>query len=202
MCHEYRHLLMLLRAGRAHEDGGVLATAAGRLAINLPDDWDKEGNEKRSLMRRLVSSYLKDSPLLPGSAYLMSTCSRLAALDQANTKFACRYSATGVGMGVCARHEFVQPNGKIIMYDIVCQWWVNLRKRLKTLSSMVRIVLVMKLLRFVIPKMHIHSHTLGCQQGLLLNLVPSSAQMDGEGIERLWAHIGGKGPGSCEDTLN
>jgi hypothetical protein len=41
----------------------------------------------------------------------MSTCSGLAALDFANTKFARGYSATGVGMGVCARHEFVQPNG-------------------------------------------------------------------------------------------
>jgi hypothetical protein len=41
----------------------------------------------------------------------MSTCSGLAALDYANTKFSRGYSATGVGMGVCARHEFVQPNG-------------------------------------------------------------------------------------------
>ncbi|KAJ7661213.1 hypothetical protein B0H14DRAFT_2178788, partial [Mycena olivaceomarginata] len=41
----------------------------------------------------------------------MSTCSGLAALDYANTKFSRGYSSTGVGMGVCARHEFVQPNG-------------------------------------------------------------------------------------------
>ncbi|KAF8170605.1 hypothetical protein K438DRAFT_1507449, partial [Mycena galopus ATCC 62051] len=41
----------------------------------------------------------------------MATCSRLAALDCANTKFLCRYSTTGVGMGVCAWHEFIQPNG-------------------------------------------------------------------------------------------
>jgi hypothetical protein len=40
----------------------------------------------------------------------MSTCSGLAALDYANTKFSRGYSTTGVGMGVCARHEFVQPN--------------------------------------------------------------------------------------------
>jgi hypothetical protein len=41
----------------------------------------------------------------------MSTCSGLAALDYANTKFSRGYSSTGVGMGVCARHEFIQPNG-------------------------------------------------------------------------------------------
>jgi hypothetical protein len=41
----------------------------------------------------------------------MSTCTGLAALDYANTKFSRGYSSTGVGMGVCARHEFVQRNG-------------------------------------------------------------------------------------------
>ncbi|KAF7331578.1 CxC2 domain-containing protein [Mycena kentingensis (nom. inval.)] len=85
----------------------------------------------------------------------MSTCSGLAALDYANTKFSRGYAATGVGMGVCARHEFVQPNGvadlqrgeryanmdwifasilchlhhllrKFISYDIACQWGKDL----------------------------------------------------------------------------
>ncbi|KAF8190234.1 hypothetical protein K438DRAFT_1546549, partial [Mycena galopus ATCC 62051] len=42
---------------------------------------------------------------------MMSTCSGLVALDRANTKFARGYSATGVGMGICAWHELVQPNG-------------------------------------------------------------------------------------------
>ncbi|KAF8144237.1 hypothetical protein K438DRAFT_1632149 [Mycena galopus ATCC 62051] len=41
----------------------------------------------------------------------MSTCSGLAALNYTNTKFSRGYSTTGVRMGVCARHEFVQPNG-------------------------------------------------------------------------------------------
>jgi hypothetical protein len=40
----------------------------------------------------------------------MSTCSGLAALDYANTKYSRGYAATGVGMVVCARHEFVLPN--------------------------------------------------------------------------------------------
>src|SRR6201995_2022091 len=41
----------------------------------------------------------------------MSTCTGLAALDYANTKFLRGYATTGVAMGICARHEFVQPNG-------------------------------------------------------------------------------------------
>ncbi|KAJ7851560.1 hypothetical protein B0H13DRAFT_2360052 [Mycena leptocephala] len=81
------------------------------------------------LKRRMVSSELKDPGLGTGWAYMvesalyrryllgvtdqkeMSTCSGLAALNYANTKFSKGYSTTGVGMGVCARHEFVQANG-------------------------------------------------------------------------------------------
>ncbi|KAJ7901050.1 hypothetical protein B0H14DRAFT_3422958 [Mycena olivaceomarginata] len=208
------------------------------------------------LKRRLVSSVLKDPSLGSGWAYMvesvlyrqflltvtdqkeMSTCSGLAALDHANTKFSRGYAATGVGMGVCARHEFVQPNGvgdlqkgeryanmdwiaacimialdprlrKVISYDIVCQWWVNLKKRLLLLPPAVRWHLILGLVRFVIPKLHIKGHKIPCQDKYSLELVPGSAQTDGEGIERPWAHIGGvgsstkeMGPGSREDTLN
>ncbi|KAJ7198761.1 hypothetical protein GGX14DRAFT_573205 [Mycena pura] len=98
---------------------------------------------------------------------------------------------------------------KIISYDIVCQWWRNLLKRIANLPPAVRLTLTLALLRFVIPKMHIHSHTTKCQLMFSLNLTPGSAQTDGEGIERPWAHIGGvassireMGPGSREDVLN
>lgn len=43
----------------------------------------------------------------------MSTCTGLAALDHANTKFSRGYATTGVGLGVCARHEFIQKNGAV-----------------------------------------------------------------------------------------
>lgn len=43
----------------------------------------------------------------------MSTCTGLAALDHANTKYSRGYATTGVGVGVCARHEFIQKNGAV-----------------------------------------------------------------------------------------
>lgn len=43
----------------------------------------------------------------------MCTCTGLAALDHANTKYSWGYATTGVGLGVCARHEFVQKNGAV-----------------------------------------------------------------------------------------
>ncbi|KAJ7429163.1 hypothetical protein B0H11DRAFT_1702421 [Mycena galericulata] len=208
------------------------------------------------LKRQMVSSELRDPGLGTGWAYMvedgpyrkflrtatkqkeMSTCSGLAALDHANTKFSRGYSSTGVGMGVCARHEFVQPTGvgdlqlgeryvnmdyifasilrhkhemllKIISYDIVCQWWKNLIERLKKLPPLVRITITNLLMRFVIPKMHIHAHTMACQLVFSLNLLLGAAQTDGEGIERPWAHIGPiasstrvMGPGGRHDCLD
>ena len=41
----------------------------------------------------------------------MSTCSGLAALDHANSKFSRGYATTGVGVSMCARHEFILKNG-------------------------------------------------------------------------------------------
>ncbi|KAJ7633773.1 hypothetical protein DFH06DRAFT_1139696 [Mycena polygramma] len=208
------------------------------------------------LKRRLVSSDLRDPGLGTGWAYFleqepyrqflltvtnqkeMSTCSGLAALDYANTKFSRGYSSMGVGMGVCARHEFVQPTGvgdlqkgeryanmdwifaalmrwinprlfKVVSYDIVCQWWKNLKGRLLLLPALVRLEIVLAITRFVIPKMHIHSHTLACQLLFSLNFLLGVGETDGEGIERPWANIGGvststreMGPGSRRDTLD
>ncbi|KAJ6488289.1 hypothetical protein C8R47DRAFT_1216093 [Mycena vitilis] len=279
MVREYRHLLMLKRAGRGHCAGGVSGTKPGELAIrcpacprpgvNLPAGWENVPQERRflytiflamdacfRLKRRLVSSDLRDPGLGTGWAYFveqepyrkylltvtnqkeMSTCSGLAALDYANTKFSRGYSSTGVGMGVCARHEFVQPTGvgdlqkgeryanmdwifaalkrwidarlfTVVSYDIVCQWWKSLVERLAKLPTLVRLHVVLALTRFVIPKMHIHSHTLACQLLYSLNFLLGVGQTDGEGIERPWANIGGvatstreMGPGSRRDTLD
>ncbi|KAJ7741123.1 hypothetical protein B0H16DRAFT_1464665 [Mycena metata] len=208
------------------------------------------------LKRRLVSSELRDPGLGTGWAYFveqepyrqhlltttneteMSTCSGLAALDYANTKFSRGYSVTGVGMGVCARHEFVQPTGvgdlqkgerysnidwifcaimrwkhpnlqKVVSYDIVCQWFKKLFDRLVKMPAAVRFYIVAALFRFVIPKMHIHSHTMACQLLFSLNFLLGAAQTDGEGIERPWANLGGvatstreMAPGSRRDTLD
>ncbi|KAJ6499732.1 hypothetical protein C8R47DRAFT_1175589 [Mycena vitilis] len=208
------------------------------------------------LKRRLISSELKDPDLGPGWAYLLNTmpyreylrgvtdqkemnsCSGLAALDFANTKFSRGYSTTGVGMGVCARYEFVQPNGvgdlqrgerfanmdyifasimhhkhrqlfTFVTYDIMCSWKVNLRDRLTKLPPKVRLLIVMALMRFAIPKMHIHSHTLLCQLLYSLNLILGSAEVEGEAIERAWSGIGAvatstrdMGPGARHDVLD
>ncbi|KAK6968964.1 CxC2 domain-containing protein [Favolaschia claudopus] len=261
---QYRHLLMLKRAGRGHDPSGVWGTGAGELAVvcpvcpdpkvNLPEGWEDAPPENQflyvlflaldacfRLKRRMISSEIKDPGLGTGWAYVMenapyrhylltvtdqkemSTCSGLAALDYANTKYSRGYSTTGVGMGVCARHEFANMDyifgsilrhldarlRKIVSYDIVCQWWKYLLERMKQLPPLVRVTMILALFRFVIPKMHIHAHTMDCQVQFSLNLVPGSGQTDGEGIERPWANIGAiasstrvSGPGARHDALD
>ncbi|KAJ7678301.1 hypothetical protein DFH06DRAFT_975338, partial [Mycena polygramma] len=279
ICKEFRHLMMLKRAGCGHLPGGVDDMKPGNAAVrcpccprpgvNLPRDWWQASEEDKfiytlflaldacfRMKRALVSSDLKDPGLGTGLAYMlengpyrkflltvtdqkeMSTCSGLAALDYANTKFSRGYSTTGVGMCVCARHEFIQPNGvgdlqkgerfvnmdyilgsvwrhhdplliKLISYDIVCQWWKHLMERMMLLPDLVRCVLILTMIVFVVPKLHIHAQTLACQIMYSLNLVPGSGQTDGEGIERPWANIGGiatstvkMGPGARHDTVD
>ncbi|KAJ7720540.1 hypothetical protein B0H16DRAFT_1336023 [Mycena metata] len=279
MTRQHRHLLILKRAGRAHDPSGVFGTQPGECAVlcpacprpgvNLPDGWETAPPEQRflyvlflaldacfRLKRRLVSSERRDPGLGTGWTYFtenepyrqyllsvtdqkeISTCSGLAALDYANTKFSRGYSSTGVGMGVCARHEFVQPNGvgdlqkgeryanmdyifasilrhlntrlrKVVSYDIVCQWWKSLQKRLLSLPPLLRLSLALSMMRFVIPKMHINAHILACRLAFSLNFLAGAGQTDGEGIERPWANIGGvatstreQGPGFRRDTLD
>ncbi|KAF7314844.1 hypothetical protein MKEN_00958900 [Mycena kentingensis (nom. inval.)] len=184
------------------------------------------------LKRRMISSWLRDPGLGTGWAYMVewaayrdwlastgvqkeiSTCTGLADLDHANSKFSRGYAATGVAMCICARHEFVLPNGVpssfanidyifasilrhisvllrlMISYDIACQWWKSLQARLRTLPPLIRLSVVFSMVRFVIPKMHIKAHTLACQLLFSLYLALGSGQTDGEGIERLWAMCG------------
>ncbi|KAJ7767601.1 hypothetical protein B0H14DRAFT_3096172 [Mycena olivaceomarginata] len=239
ICREYRHLLLLKHGGRGHNPGRAKATKSGELAVrcpacprpglNLPDDWEMATNEDNELkdpglgtgwVYMLENTPFREYLLTVTDQKEMTTCSGLAALDYANTKFSRGYSTTGVGMGVCAWHEFVQPNGvgdlqkgerfsnmdyifasflrhhdpllfKFISYDIVCVWWIYLMEQLSELPPLVQCFLILPMDCFVIPKMHIKGHGPKCGPVFSLNLKPGSGQTNGERIERPWSNIGG-----------
>ncbi|KAJ7734404.1 hypothetical protein B0H16DRAFT_1467534 [Mycena metata] len=175
------------------------------------------------LKRRLISSELRDPGLGTGWAYMtengpyreylrtvtdqkeMNTCSGLAALDYANTKFSRGYATTGVAIfantdyvaGSVLRHKHPRLR-KLISYDIVCIWMKAFKERMEKLPPLVRLHVVLTLFTFVIPKMHIHAHTIACQLLFSLNLILGSAQTDGEGVERPWASIGGVATSTCD----
>ncbi|KAJ7358297.1 hypothetical protein DFH08DRAFT_953471 [Mycena albidolilacea] len=149
------------------------------------------------LKRKKISSWLKDPSLQDGWSYFvrsftyeefvktlgeqkeMSTCTGLAALDHANTKYAQGYAATGCGMITCGRHEIVCKNGVgdlqarekygnmdyivasawhhlrdllffLLSYDIMCQWVKNLRERLLKLPPTLRFQLAHYFVKFVV----------------------------------------------------
>ncbi|KAJ7015755.1 hypothetical protein C8F04DRAFT_1284868 [Mycena alexandri] len=228
---EWRHLVMTMPG-----ELGPDCPGCPRPKVNIPDDWESATEEQRFLVEReegpepgsWVVFFTEDAPY---REYLlgvtdqkeMSTCSGLAALDYANTKFSRGYGSTGVGLGVCARHEYANMDYifaslmrhhdarlfKFISYDICCQWSKHLIGRLKKLPARIRLTLVIALVRFLIPKLHIYGHKIQCQLYFSLNYTPGSARTDGEGIERPWANIGPvatstreMGPGSRQDTLN
>ncbi|THU99828.1 hypothetical protein K435DRAFT_601418, partial [Dendrothele bispora CBS 962.96] len=152
----------------------------------------------------------------------ISTCTGLAALDHANTKFHEGYAETGKVAGLCARHEILLKNGMgatqvgeryvnvdfvvasilqhlclllaiLISYDIVCQWSKRLPQRLKKLPPFLRLHLVLKVIKhfkFVIPKLHILGHLVGCQERYSLSYTAGAGQTDAESIERLWSGLG------------
>ncbi|KAJ7823335.1 hypothetical protein B0H14DRAFT_3088913 [Mycena olivaceomarginata] len=190
------------------------------------------------LKRKKISSWSADPSIQDGWAYFtrsgpytefvetlgeqkeMSTCTGLAALDHANTKYSQGYAVTGCGMITCGRHEIVCKNGVgdlqagekygnmdyvvasawrhlrdllffLLSYDIMCQWVKNLRDRLLKLPPALRFQLAHYFYFFSLL------YTLG------------SAQADMEGIERIWSSSGlmgastrEMGPGSRQDTLD
>ncbi|KAJ7343749.1 hypothetical protein DFH08DRAFT_655543, partial [Mycena albidolilacea] len=149
----------------------------------------------------------------------MSTCTGLAALDHANTKYSQGYAVTGCGMITCGRHEIVCKNGVgdlqagekygnmdyvvasawrhlrdllffLLSYDTMCQWVKNLRDRLLKLPPALRFQLTHYFVKFVIPKLHILGHLKFCQDFFSLLYTLGSAQANMEGIERIWSSSG------------
>ncbi|KAF8177103.1 hypothetical protein K438DRAFT_1939164 [Mycena galopus ATCC 62051] len=229
MAREYWHLMMPKRGGCGHEPGGANATKSDELAvvclaclwpgINLPEDWENTSKEDKwsyMLENELYREYL----LTVTDQKEMVTCSGLATLDYAKTKFSRGYNTTSMRMGVCARHKFIQLTGagdlqrserfanmddifgsilryhdpllnKTVLYDVVHIWWLYLMERLRELPPLVGSFLILPLIAFVILKMHIKGHKTACGIEYLLNLTPGSGQTNGEGIKRPWAKIGG-----------
>ncbi|KAJ7615463.1 hypothetical protein FB45DRAFT_1035452 [Roridomyces roridus] len=197
------------------------------------------------LKRKKVSSWAADPSIQDGWAYFvksteymeyvktlgdqkeMSTCTGLAALDHANTKYSQGYAATGCGMVTCGRHEVVCKNGVgdlqagekygnmdyisasalrhflkllffLFSYDIMCQWYKKLQERLLALPAAIRFHLANYFVKYVIPKLHILGHLKFCQDFFSLLYTLGSAQADMEGIERIWSYSGPMGASTRE----
>ncbi|KAF7796504.1 hypothetical protein EIP86_007682 [Pleurotus ostreatoroseus] len=190
------------------------------------------------LKRRAISNEVRDPALGSGLAYFVedhayrehlakyvdqeeiSTCTGLAALLHANTRWSKGYAATGVGMACCARHGFILPNGvgdlqkgerycnmdyiflsalshvgrrlrKVASYDITCQWIVHLLECMREFPAHLHIHVPDGEIRYVIPKYHFRAHREENHNKFSLNLLPGVGRTDGEEIERNWSRHDG-----------
>ncbi|EIW86722.1 hypothetical protein CONPUDRAFT_46865 [Coniophora puteana RWD-64-598 SS2] len=160
-----------------------------------------------------------------------STCSSFRAISGVNNKTAKGLQATGVGMVMCARHEFIMALGVgdlqvgerncnmdymffsvfatlllllvVISYDIACQWKINLFKRMDRLPAAMQALLVSvaEKLIFGVPKFHAPGHNEACATEHSLNLMEGAGRTDGEGIERGWAEFNLASNSTKEMTL-
>ncbi|KIY61804.1 hypothetical protein CYLTODRAFT_384292 [Cylindrobasidium torrendii FP15055 ss-10] len=145
----------------------------------------------------------------------LSSCSGFKAMSTAETKDATGLRATGVGMCACVQHEMIRGQGvvdlqlgerqcnmdwvamsaaqdttldRIYTYDIVCQWYKNLAKRIQELPEHLRPVPGCNV-AYAVPACHVKGHKVDCQcfHSLLVQLGVGCE--DAEGIERIWSLI-------------
>lgn len=100
----------------------------------------------------------------------------------------------------------------VISYDIVCQWSINLRQRMKDYVESASDFFLFRddaKVTFLVPKFHLPAHIAKCRTGFSFNLTKNVGRTEGEAPERGWVGPNAlapstkeMGPGSCRDTLD
>ncbi|KAJ7791277.1 hypothetical protein B0H14DRAFT_3567333 [Mycena olivaceomarginata] len=166
-----------------------------------------------------------------------STCVAHDAVDEPE-RDAYGTAASGIGTVDCARHNMKRPNGVgdlqkgeryinmdymlwkslenhddivqlFISYDIVCQWYKNIWRRLASYHPKLCERGGRRFYVWLIPKFHLPAHIEACNIRFSFNLTPFVGQTDGEAPERGWANANPlanstkeMGPGARRDALN
>ncbi|KAJ7077348.1 hypothetical protein C8R44DRAFT_655086 [Mycena epipterygia] len=147
-------------------------------------------------------------------------------------------ASSGIGTVDCARHNMKRANGVgdlqkgeryinmdymlwmslagyddlvqlKVSYDIVCQWHVNIWRRLVKYKPELVNRAGTRSYVWLIPKFHLPAHIEACNILYSFNLTPYVGQTDGEAPERGWANANPlaastkeMGPGARRDTLD
>ncbi|KAH9908829.1 uncharacterized protein BXZ73DRAFT_109735 [Epithele typhae] len=145
-----------------------------------------------------------------------STCNAHRAVLGANKKKA-NLETTGIGAAACSRHGFFLPHTCVdfqrgeaqanmdysffyalsafpglmiflVLYDIACQYWVNLRKRFSRRRDYMKLPDDAKFL-YGIGQFHVHGHRQECYSRFSPAFVSGAGIQDGEILETLWASL-------------
>ncbi|KZP23155.1 hypothetical protein FIBSPDRAFT_952228 [Athelia psychrophila] len=166
-----------------------------------------------------------------------STCVKHHAVGDANTSRFANLAASGIGTIDCTRHMMKRANSvgelqkgeryanmdyiffssvsqqefvRLVMsYDIVCQWFVHLWKRMLDMPGYLKIDREGKEFIFLIPKFHLPAHVERCHTSFSFNLTRGVGRTDGEAPERGWSNINPlsasakqMGPASFRETID
>jgi len=97
---------------------------------------------------------------------------------------------------------------KVASYDIMCQWSINLRKRLEDFPLPNAKRLDDQIVARLVPKFHLAAHKEDCRIKFSLNYEPGVGRSDMEGPERTWFGLQGggstkdQGPGYWSDAMD
>jgi hypothetical protein len=105
----------------------------------------------------------------------------------------------------------LSPRGTVpfgLTYDVWCHWIVNFRRRAANLPPSIALPPDFDLIG-AIPKFHLPGHDQSCYVCWSLDHMQHVGRMEGEGPERVWAHLNQhsgstseQGPGVRTDTIN
>ncbi|KAF8589210.1 hypothetical protein K439DRAFT_1333200 [Ramaria rubella] len=176
--------------------------------------------------------YLNES----GESQEKSMCAHLKAVNMQNkTKFK-NVEVTGVVMMVCAHHGLILPRSVVnlqkgeryanvdyaltqalreavhlpflgFMYDVTCQYIVNIRKCFK--QSFPHLVPTLWRILPPIPKMHLQGSKDDCMYAFSLNYLEGAGQTSGKLVETVWHELNDTNgstiemnAGHCHDYLD
>ncbi|KIJ15288.1 hypothetical protein PAXINDRAFT_11826 [Paxillus involutus ATCC 200175] len=226
MIRQFQHTKLMKMAGKGNIADRIRTTKPGELAVLFLYYLTLALDANFRLKNRNRSSDVADPGLHTGLAYFVpndpykdhilkfatqndiSMCSGFKSLVHAETKFSTGLRVTGVGLCLCARHEFVCPIGVgdlqkgerycnmdyiffssllpvlflsvVVSYDITCQWKINLFKRMEQLPELLWLPLALATSSFLfgIPKFHAPAHAAACATPHSLNLMPGVGRTD------------------------
>jgi hypothetical protein len=97
----------------------------------------------------------------------------------------------------------------VVAYDIVCQWFANIRRRMSTLDHSFHFLDGRVHVIYLVPKFHLPARVATCRTCFSFNLTKGVGHTDGEAPEQGWAEVNPlapstkeMGPGSRRDTLD
>lgn len=77
----------------------------------------------------------------------------------------------------------------IISYDVACQWYKHLLERIPSFPKDLQLDLSNIVVNYLLPKWHALTHGDKCQSNFSFDRRRHMAQLNGEGVERLWSLI-------------